>query len=87
VKFFIAPAGSRIFCEACFKSAEGQCFQHVVLAGCWFASEPVPGIDFSFLGCTVAPGFDFKDFEMANADDLILLYPAYVSIIKRMCRT
>jgi predicted cupin superfamily sugar epimerase len=65
----------------------GDRFQFVVPANCWFASEPAPGSAFSFVGCTVAPGFDFEDFEMANADDLILLYPEHVSIIKRMCMT
>jgi predicted cupin superfamily sugar epimerase len=64
----------------------GQTFQYVVPAGCWFASEPAPGSAFSFVGCTVAPGFDFADFEMAKANDLIKLYPQYEKIIKKLCR-
>ena len=36
-------------------------FQLVVPAGCWFASAPVVNTDFSFVGCTVSPGFDFAD--------------------------
>jgi len=63
-----------------------QCFQYVVPAGCWFASEPAPGSAFSFVGCTVAPGFDFADFEMAKADQLINQYPQHEAIIKRLCR-
>ncbi len=65
---------------------KGHCFQYVVPAGCWFASEPTPGSVFCFVGCTVAPGFDFTDFEMANADQLIKQYPQYGEIIKRLCR-
>lgn len=61
-------------------------FQFVVPAGCWFASEPAPGSAFSFVGCTVSPGFDFADFELAKADELIKIYPDHKSIISRMCR-
>ena len=64
----------------------GELFQYVVPAGCWFASESAPGIDFSFVGCTVSPGFDFKDFEMAQANSLTQLYPKFEKEIKRLCR-
>lgn len=66
--------------------AAGQRFQYVVPAGCWFASEPAPGSAFSFVGCTVSPGFDFSDFEMAKADQLTQQYPQHESVIKRLCR-
>ncbi len=65
---------------------QGQVFQYVIPAGCWFASEPAPGSEFSFVGCTVAPGFDFDDFEMAKADELVKSYPKHEAIIKRLCR-
>ncbi len=64
----------------------GDTFQFVVPANCWFASEPAEQTNFSFVGCTVAPGFDFTDFELAKADELIAEFPAHVSIIKRLCR-
>ena len=41
----------------------GEQFQAVVPAECWFASEPAPATTYSLVGCTVAPGFDFVDFE------------------------
>ncbi len=63
-----------------------QQFQYVVEAGSWFASEVAPGSDFSFVGCTVSPGFDFADFEMAKAADLIASFPQHELIIKRLCR-
>lgn len=66
--------------------SQGECFQYVVPAGCWFASEPAPGKAFSFVGCTVAPGFDFADFEMANAQELIKTYPQHQTIINRLTR-
>ncbi|MBC7626083.1 cupin domain-containing protein [Ferruginibacter sp.] len=65
---------------------QGQQFQYIVPANCWFASRPLPGSSFCFVGCTVAPGFDFADFEMADAASLIAKYPQYQNIIKELCR-
>ncbi len=48
----------------------GQEIQHVVKANRWFASTPLEGSTFSFVGCTVAPGFDFVDFEMMKMCEL-----------------
>lgn len=64
----------------------GETFQYVVPANCWFASEPAPESDFSFVGCTVAPGFDFEDFELAKAAELVQLFPQHQPIIARLCR-
>lgn len=65
---------------------QGATFQCVVPAGAWFASEPAPGSSFCLTGCTVAPGFDFADFEMAKKEDLVQLYPACETLIDRLCR-
>ena len=65
---------------------EGEVLQFVVPANCWFASEPAPGTDFSLVGCTVSPGFDFADFDMADADTLIKEYPQHSSILLRLCK-
>jgi len=66
--------------------SKGQLFQYVVSAGCWFASRPAPGSDYCFVGCTVAPGFDFADFELANAEQLINKYPQHSTSIRELCR-
>ena len=63
-----------------------QLLQYVVPADCWFASRPAPGSIFCFVGCTVAPGFDFADFELGDAADLSVLYPQHERIIKELCR-
>lgn len=65
---------------------EGQQFQYVVPANCWFASRPARESSFSFVGCTVAPGFDFADFEMATAEILSAEYPDYSELIMSLCR-
>jgi predicted cupin superfamily sugar epimerase len=53
----------------------GEEFQAVVKAGCWFASKPAGENSFSLVGCTVSPGFDFQDFEMAKREELYIQYP------------
>jgi predicted cupin superfamily sugar epimerase len=65
---------------------KGQLFQYVVPANCWFASKPAPGSAFCFVGCTVSPGFDFKDFELADGETLSALYPMHKNIIRELCR-
>jgi predicted cupin superfamily sugar epimerase len=65
---------------------DGQRFQYIVPANCWFASRPSPGSNYCFVGCTVAPGFEFDDFEMADAKELSQLYPNHATIIKELCR-
>jgi predicted cupin superfamily sugar epimerase len=64
----------------------GQLFQYTVPANCWFASRPAPGSAFCFTGCTVSPGFEFDDFELADADELIKTYPQHAGIIQELCR-
>jgi hypothetical protein len=39
---------------------------------------------FALLSCTVAPGFDFDDYESAKRSELIEQYPAQKELIKRL---
>ncbi len=64
----------------------GEKFQHVVKAGCWFASQPAKEHSFSLVGCTVAPGFDFEDFELAKANVLAKEFPQHKTIIRKLCK-
>lgn len=66
--------------------AAGETYQFVVPAGAWFASEPAPNSAFSLVGCTVAPGFNFDDFELAKRTALSAIYPEHSSIISRLTR-
>ena len=63
-----------------------QLFQFVVPANCWFASRPSAGSSFSFVGCTVSPGFDFADFEMGNGEVLSKLCPEYEITIRELSK-
>lgn len=66
--------------------AAGETFQHVVPANTWFASEPAPDSMFSLAGCTVAPGFDFTDLEIADKESLLSSFPRNAGIINRFCK-
>ena len=46
--------------------AKSQRPQIIVSAGVWQSAKPLGA--FTLVGCTVAPGFEFKGFEMAGPD-------------------
>ncbi len=65
--------------------AAGDLYQVVVPAGCWFGAE-LAGEHFALVGCTVSPGFDFADFEMADRQPLSARYPQHAELIKRLTK-
>jgi Uncharacterized conserved protein len=60
---------------------KGHHLQFTVPAGTWFAATPRPGAVYSLTGCTVAPGFDFADFEIASAPELKKAFPTLYGLI------
>lgn len=62
----------------------GHKLQYTVPAGTWFGAMPSPGSLYSFVGCTVAPGFDFADFVMARRASLLDLCPKGKPIIDQL---
>lgn len=58
----------------------------VIQAGRWFASKVVAGGEYSLVGCTVAPGFDFADFEMGKKEELVAAFPQHAAIIDALSR-
>jgi len=65
---------------------DGERPQIVIPAGTWFGTELRPGASHCLVGCTVAPGFDFADFELAQGPELEARYPAAAERIRRMSR-
>jgi hypothetical protein len=53
----------------------GQVPIAIIPANCWFASSVKNAIGYSLVSCTVSPGFDFLDFELANRENLFQKYP------------
>lgn len=84
--YVIHPDGGTELLKLGNDISNGYSFQHVVKAGCWFASKPVTENGFVFVGCTVAPGFDFADFEMAEKQELLNLFPQHEEWIQVLCR-
>ena len=60
--------------------------QLVVQGGDWFASEVEEPSSYALAGCTVSPGFDFADFDLADRNKLTLEYPEFGAVIKRLTR-
>jgi uncharacterized protein len=66
--------------------AAGERPQILIPAGTWFAAELADEASHCLIGCTVAPGFEFADFELAAGPELALRYPAHAARIARMTR-
>lgn len=65
---------------------EGQVPQFIIPGGTWFAANISGSNVFSLIGCTVAPGFDFADFEMGSRDNLLNSYPQHREVIVQLTR-
>lgn len=70
----------------------GEHYQFMVPAGTWFGVTVTDGYDesaghirdnFALAGCTVAPGFDFRDFELAD-DKIVTAYPGYQDVLLKL---
>ena len=59
--------------------------QYAVPPGVWQASVP-RGPTGALCGCTVAPGFDFADFQMPPRDALLKLFPQHADLVTRLTR-
>ena len=64
----------------------GQEPMAVISAGDLFGAEVSKAASFSLVGCTVAPGFDFADFEMPAREQLLQQYGQHRNIIERLSR-
>ena len=56
--------------------------QAAINRGVWFGAKVDRRDSYALLGCTVAPGFEFNDFELASRDLLIKEYPEHRKIIE-----
>jgi predicted cupin superfamily sugar epimerase len=56
----------------------------VVPGGCWQAARLAEGAPWALSGCTVAPGFEFDDFEMPPRAALVESYPAHAALIREL---
>ncbi len=64
----------------------GQQPQVIVPPGVWQGSRLEPGAEFVLLGATMAPGFDYADYEQGWRGELIEQYPRYAALIRDLTR-
>jgi uncharacterized protein len=65
------------------KIGKGGAPQAVIQAGTWFAASLDNKRSYCLLGCTVSPGFDYRDWELAKRDKLVRAYPQHRALIER----
>ena len=62
----------------------GERLMFVVSAGWWFGAMVDEPESYALVGCTVAPGFEFDDFEMPSREQLLEWYPQHRDAIERL---
>ena len=61
-------------------------FQITIPKESWFAAKVVSKKSFTLVGCTVAPGFDFSDFELGDKTELCSKYPQHKELFDLYCK-
>lgn len=84
VIYEIDPAGKLTAHLLGSRPENGESFQCIIKAGNWFASRIAEGGKYALCGCTVAPGFDFRDFELADRLKLAGIYPQHTELIRQL---
>jgi uncharacterized protein len=64
----------------------GQQVQVVVPAGVWQGTRLIDDGKVALLGCTVTPGFDYRDYRNASAAELITKWPDREDRIRALTR-
>lgn len=60
--------------------------QCIIKGNTWFGAEINDKSLYSLIGCSVSPGFDYRDFELGERDKLKKIYPQHEYIINRLTR-
>jgi predicted cupin superfamily sugar epimerase len=82
----IDPRGMRRDLHLGLAIERGERPQHVVPAGVWFGARPRDDAAYALVSCTVAPGFDFADFELADRAALLAAHPDHAQLIRELTR-
>ena len=82
----ISPEGIYLAVELGRDLRQGQVLQFTIPRNCWFAAQNLDGNTFSLVGCTVAPGFEFADFELGNIEQLSRSFPQHKALIRKFTR-
>lgn len=80
----LGPDGSSEIITLGHDILNGQRVQVTVPQGLWQGCFLNQGGRFALMGTTVAPGFDFADYEAAGRKELLQQYPAHRDLIIRL---
>ena len=80
----ISPDGKYCFVLIGNDFKNNEIPQFTVPAQYYFAAEVLEADSFSFTGCTVSPGFDFRDFILPSCEELSEEFPVHKEIIAQL---
>ena len=83
----IAPDGTLTQQRIGKDLGNGESPYALVEHGCWFGGTVDTKEGFALVGCIVAPGFHFDDFELADRAELTARFPQHTALITRLTRT
>ena len=63
---------------------DDQRFFTSVKAGSWFGAKLRQEGTYALVGCTVSPGFDYADFELAEKEAMLSQYPQYAELVNSL---
>lgn len=84
--FVISPAGGLSETNLGPDFDSGQVLQSVIPAGHWLGAALKARKSYVLVGCTVAPGFDVRDFELGRRQELLALFPQHQAIILNLTK-
>lgn len=64
----------------------GEQLQLVLRAGEIFGASVAQSGGYALIGCTVAPGFEFQDFELVGRETMLAAYPLHRDLILQYTR-
>jgi len=65
----------------------GERFQITVKSNCWFAVSLNEKKSYSLVGCTVSPGFHYKDWKIGKRKVLIEKFPQHKDTIEKFTKS
>ena len=82
--YIFHPSGEHRTIQLGSDAGRGEVFQAVVDHGSWSGAKVDAQDSFSLVGCTVAPGFDFDDFEIRTRPELLREFPGHREVIEAL---
>ena len=87
IKLFVLGKTGKLVRHLLGKNLDsGENFQITIKRNQWFGGRVIDKNSYALLGCTVAPGFHFDDFEIADRASLNADFPQHKIIIQEMTR-